>query len=147
MRWDITSLKFMYNMERFATQIYLTQRRVFDQEWMLRKLNAAAENEQEHVNVLRKRILELQGNRSHIGFLFQTAARILGSIAGIFGQEFLLKVDVFVEKRAIKDYGTFLNRVKFDEDTIKLINRVIADEVFHKDNWESSIEELTGQKV
>jgi bacterioferritin len=145
MRWDIISLKFMYNMERFATQIYLTQRRVFDEESMLKKLNAAAENEQDHINFLRKRILELQGNRSHIGFLFQTAARIFGATAGIFGKEFVLKVDVFVEDRAIKDYGTFLNRVKFDEDTVRLINRIIADEIFHKDTWKSSIEELTGR--
>jgi bacterioferritin len=147
MRWDLTSLKFMYNMERFATQIYLTQRRVFNEESMLKKLNAAADNEQEHVNVLRKRILELQGNRSHIGFLFQTAGRILGNIAGIFGKEFVLKVDVFVENRAINDYGTFLNRVNFDEDTVTLINRIIADEVFHKDTWKSSIEELTSQEA
>lgn len=147
MRWDITSLKFMYNMERFATQIYVTQRRVFDEESLLKKLNAAADNEQEHVNFLRKRILELQGNHSHIGFLFQTAARILGSIAGIFGKEFVLKVDVFVENRAIKDYGTFLNKVKFDEDTVTLINRIIADEIFHKDTWKASIEELTGQTL
>ncbi|OGN90005.1 MAG: hypothetical protein A2158_00870 [Chloroflexi bacterium RBG_13_46_14] len=146
MRWNISALKFMYNMERFATQIYLTQRRVFDEEWILKKLNAAAENEQEHVNVLRKRILELQGNRSHIGFLFQTAARLLGTIAGIFGKEFVLKVDVFVENRAIKDYGAFLNRVKFDEDTVNLIDRIIADEVFHKETWKSSLEELTGQE-
>jgi bacterioferritin len=145
MRWDITSLKFMYNMERFATQIYLTQRRVFDEESMLKKLNSAAANEQEHINFLRKRIMELQGGRSYIGFLFQTAARILGSIAGIFGQKFVLKIDVFVEDRAIKDYGTFLNRIKFDEDTVQMINRIIADEVFHKDTWKSSIEELTGQ--
>ena len=146
MRWDISSLKFMYNMERFATQIYLTQRYVFDEEWIVKQLNAAAENEQEHVNVLRKRLLELQGNRSHIGFLFQTAARILGTIAGIFGKEFVLKIDVFVENRAIKDYGLFLNKVKFDEDTVNLINRIIADEVYHKDTWKSSIEELTGQE-
>ena len=147
MRWDISSLKFMYNMERFATQIYLTQRCVFDEEWFVKKLNSAAENEQEHINVLRKRIVELQGNRSHIGFLFQTAGRIFGTIAGIFGKEFVLKVDVFVENRAIKDYSTFLNKVKFDEDTVQLVNRIIADEVFHKDTWKSSIEELTGQEV
>ena len=147
MRWDISSLKFMYNMERFATQIYLTQRHVFNEQSMLKKLNAAIENEQEHVNVLRKRILELQGNRSHIGFMFQAAARVFGAIAGIFGKEFVLKVDVFVENRAINDYGTFLKKVKFDEDTIKLINRIIADEVFHKDTWKSSIEELIKQEA
>ena len=145
MRWDIPSLKFMYNMERFATQIYLTQLSVFDEESILKKLSAAAENEQEHVNVLRKRILELQGSRSHLGFLFQAAARILGTLAGFFGKEFILKVDVFVENRAINDYGAFLRRVKFDEDTVTLINRIIADELFQKDTWKSSLEELTGQ--
>ncbi len=36
MRWDISSLKFMYNMERFATQIYLIQRHVFEEEWILK---------------------------------------------------------------------------------------------------------------
>ena len=113
----------------------------------VKKLNTAAENEQEHINVLRKRIMELQGNPSHTGFLFQTSGRILGRIAGIFGKEFVLKVDVFFENRAIRDYGTFLNTVKFDEDTVQLINRIIADEVFHTDTWKSSIEELAVQEV
>jgi hypothetical protein len=49
--------------------------------------------------------------------------------------------------RTIKDYGTFLNRVKFDENTVNLINRIIPDEVFHKDTWKSSIEELTSQEA
>ncbi len=110
-----------------------------------KKLDAAVENEQEHINVLKKRIMELKGNRSHIGFLFQTAGRFFGTIAGIFCKEFVLKIDVFVEDRAIKDYTTFLDKVKFDEDTVKLINQIIADEVFHKDNWTLSIEELARQ--
>ncbi len=147
MHWDIASLKFMYNMERFATQIYLEQRRVFDEESMIKKLNSAAENEHEHVSVLRKRIIELQGNRSHIGFLFQMTGKVLGMIAGIFGKEFVLKVDIFVENRAIKDYSSFLNRVKFDDDTVKLINRIIADEIYHKDTWTMSLEELTGEEM
>ncbi len=147
MRWDISSLKFMYNMERFATQIYLMQWKVFDEESVLKKLDSAAENEQKHVNVLRKRIMELQGNRPHIGFLFQAAAGILGSAAGAFGTEFVLKLNVFVENRAIKDYGAFLKRVEFDEDTINLINRIIADEVFHRDTWQLSIEELAGHEA
>ena len=147
MRWDITSLKFMYNMERFATQIYLTQKREFNEEWILKDLNDVAENEQEHVNVLRKRILELQGNRSHTGFLFQTAGKIIGNIAIMFGKVFILKFDVFIEDRAVRDYGIFLNKVKFDEDTVQLINRIIADEVFHKDTWKSSIVEFDCQEV
>ena len=134
----------MYNMERFATQIYLTQRNEFEEEWILNKLNAAAENEQEHINVLKKRIMELQGNQSHIGFVFQTAGRFLGTIAGIFGRSCVLKIDVFVKDRANMDYTALLNKVKFDENIVKLINQLIADKVFHKDNWTLSMEELAG---
>ena len=144
MQWDISQLKFMYNMERFATQIYLTQRNEFEEEWILNKLNAAAENEQEHINVLKKRIMELQGNQSHIGFVFQTAGRFLGTIAGIFGRSCVLKIDVFVKDRANMDYTALLNKVKFDENIVKLINQLIADKVFHKDNWTLSMEELAG---
>ncbi|UCC16512.1 MAG: ferritin-like domain-containing protein [Dehalococcoidales bacterium] len=146
MQWNIISLKFMYNMERFATQIYLTQRRIFEEEWILKKITNAAENEQEHVKVLQKRILELQGSRSKFGFLFQTAGRVFGTITGLFGKKLVLKANVFVENRAIKDYRIFLNKVKFDEDTVQLVNRIIADEVYHKDTWELSLEELTGQE-
>lgn len=136
----------MYNMERFATQVYLSQRRAFKESSITEKLDAAAENEREHVDLLWKRIVELQGNQSRIGFLFQTVGRIISNIAGTFGQIFVLKVDVFVESRAISDYNSFLKKVHFDEDTVKLIRQLIDDEIFHKENWETSIEELKSRK-
>jgi len=142
MRWSISALKFMYNMERFATQIYLTQRRSFPEEDIVNKLTAAADNEQQHVDILKKRILELNGNQSHIGFLFQTAGRILALVAGLFGRILVLKTDALVERRAISDYGGFLNRVNFDDKTVAMIKRIIADEERHVEMWQGLTKQL-----
>jgi len=147
MRWNISALKFMYNMERFATQIYLTQRRSFSENETIKKLATAAENEQQHVDILAKRIQELDGSRSHLGLVFQMMGRILAVAAGLPGKLFVLKTDVLIEKRAINDYGSFLNRIDFDDETIAKIERIIADEKRHVGIWESLIKELKSDNI
>ncbi len=136
------SLKFMYNMERFATQIYRTQRKAFAEEEISERLKAAADNEQQHVNNLKARIVELNGSPSRLGFLFQMTGRVLGFITRIFGKLTILKADVWVEQRAIKDYGFFLNKVEFDEKTVALIRTIIKDEERHVSTWQNSMEIL-----
>jgi bacterioferritin len=140
----INSLKFTYNMERFATQIYRTQRGAFKQEEIIKRLVAAADNEQQHVDILNERILELHGTPSRLGFLFQTAGRILGLVVRITGNIFILKTDIWVEKRAVKDYRGYLNKIEFDRETITLIERIILDEQRHIETWENSIKMLKG---
>jgi bacterioferritin len=138
----ISSLKFMYNMERFATQIYRTQRGAFTEKEIIERLGAAADNEQQHVDILQERILELQGTPSYFGFIFQTAGKILGTVARVPGKLFILKTDIWIEKRAIKDYRSYLNRINFDEESVALIERIIADEQRHVDIWQNSIKIL-----
>ena len=138
----LNSLKFMYNMERFATEIYQTQRRAFAKTEIADKLRAATENEQQHANNLQGRILELNGNPSRLGFSFQIAGSILGLGTRSLGRLFMLKTDIWIEKRAIKDYRSFLKSVGFDEKSVGLIERIIIDEERHVDTWENSIKIL-----
>ena len=141
----INSLKFMYNMERFATEIYRTQRSAFDEQEIADKLKAATDNEQQHADSLHERILQLSGTPSHVGLLFQIAGRLLGVATRSLGRIFILKTDIRVEKRAIKDYRSFLNKVELDENSVALIERIIADEERHVETWENSIEILKGK--
>ena len=138
----ISSLKFMYNMERFATEIYRTQRSAFTEKGIADKLKAATDNEQQHVNNLQGHILEVNGTPSRLGFLFQIAGRILGLATRSLGKLLILKTDIWVEKRAIRDYRRFLKRVEFDEKSVRLIERIIVDEERHVNTWENSIEIL-----
>jgi hypothetical protein len=47
-----------------------------------------------------------------------------------------------VETRAVKDYGSFLQAVSFDSQTVELIKKIIEDEEFHIVNWRKAGESL-----
>ncbi len=133
------ALKMMYNMERLATALYKAQPRAFHEEETLNRLAAAAANEQQHVDNLSSRIIELGGSPSRVGFLFQTAGAIFGFLVTFAGRVFVLRTSVWFEKRAIRDYGNYMQRLKFDEDTVAMLQRIVADEERHVTTWQDSI--------
>lgn len=138
----INSLNFMCNMERFATEIYRVQSRAFKGDETSEKLDAETENERQHAINLKARITELNGTHSRLGFLFKTAGRIAGFITTLLGKLFILKADILIEKRAIRDYGNFLKKLELDEKTVDLIKRIIADEERHVETWQDCIKAL-----
>jgi demethoxyubiquinone hydroxylase (CLK1/Coq7/Cat5 family) len=138
----LLSLNFMHCMERFATQIYLTQRASFKDESTIKKLTAASENESTHVQKLNSRIKQLKGHVYPLGWLFQLAGVILGWITRLSGRRSLFGADIFVETRAVKDYNGFLTAVKFDPATAEMIKGIIKDEVDHIRNWNEARNEI-----
>ncbi|MFC2034905.1 demethoxyubiquinone hydroxylase family protein [Chloroflexota bacterium] len=144
MNKEVYALKFMYNMERFAAQIYLTQCRAFSGSEIKDKLKKASINEKQHVKHLRKRIVELNSIPSRLGFLFQSTGILMGLVTVCLGRLFILKTDTWVEKRAIKDYGSFIKMLNFDSETESLLKKIIADEEKHVETWRDSIKELKG---
>jgi demethoxyubiquinone hydroxylase (CLK1/Coq7/Cat5 family) len=98
----------MQRMERFAVQVYRKQIWAFRRLEIADKLKDAAANEQEHADALNKRIVELGGSLSRTGIVYQIAGILLGYITVFSGKVCLLKVDLFIEKHAVRDYGNFL---------------------------------------
>ena len=141
----LSALRKMHNFERLAVEIYRTQIRAFQEKEIADRLEAAMDNEQEHANELQTRIEELGGTPSWLGFFFQKAGKVLGFTTTLLGKMFLLKTDIWIEKRAIRDYGDFLQKVDFDEKSRDLIEKNIEDEKVHIKRWEESIEILKGQ--
>jgi len=140
----VSSLKVMQRMERFATHVYLTQIRAFRGHEIADRLRAAAVNEQEHADTLAERIETLGGTPSRAGIFYQMAGTLLGIAMALLGRVFLLKADLFIERRAVRDYGDFLQKVDFDEKSVALINKIIEDEKRHIETWDNSIEILKG---
>ena len=144
----LISLNFMYCMERFATQIYLTQKGAFNSSGNIAtKLRDASANEKEHVQKIRAQIKKINGSVYPFGFLFQSVGVILGLITRLSGKRNLLKADTFVETRAVKDYGSFLRAVPFDSQTVELIRKIIKDEEVHIANWKKAGESLSREKL
>jgi rubrerythrin len=137
------SLNFMHCMERFATQIYRTQRGAFTGTSLARQITDASDNEKTHVWKLRSRIKALQGRVYPLGWLFQLGGVVLGFITRVGGKRCILKADIFVEKRAVKDYTGFLNSVQFGADTVEILRGIIADEQIHISNWQKAVKQKT----
>jgi demethoxyubiquinone hydroxylase (CLK1/Coq7/Cat5 family) len=140
MKKVLFSLNFMHCMERFATQIYRTQRGAFTGTPLAQQLTDASDNEKTHVWKLHSRIKALKGRVYPLGWLFQLAGFVLGVITRVCGKRCILKADIFVEKRAVKDYTGFLNSVHFGSDTVAILRGIIADEHIHISNWQRATE-------
>jgi len=146
MKEILHSLGTMYKIERAATAIYKAQVCAFRGTEIADKLSAATANEQEHADNLKARIEELGGTAPRLGFLFQMGGMSLGFITILLGKMRLFKTDCWVERKAVKDYNGFLQRVDFDEKSIALVQKNIEDEKKHIKNWEESIKLLSNQR-
>ncbi len=140
------SLRKMHNIERFATEVYRAQIPAFPEKDITERLKAAMLNEQEHVDGLKARIEELGGTTSWLGFFFQIAGKSWGFATRFLGKMFILRADIWLERKAVTDYGDFLQKVDFDERSRALIQKNIGDEKTHVKRWEDSIVILSNLK-
>jgi|WetSurMetagenome_2_1015567.scaffolds.fasta_scaffold198315_2 demethoxyubiquinone hydroxylase (CLK1/Coq7/Cat5 family) len=136
------SLQFMYSMERFATAVYQAQKGGFHTKEILEKITYAVENEQEHANSLKARLIDLKKRPFTLAFLFRLAGSIVGCISRCGGNKFALRAGVVIEERAVKDYSHFLRTLILDDHTRSLIRRIIGDEERHIANWQDSLRTL-----
>ncbi len=140
----LRSLQWMQNMERLATRTYRAQTRAFADKESMDKFRAAIANEQEHADSLAACLERLGGRTSPLGFLFPIAGSLLGFVTTLMGKALLFKAAVWIEEHAVKDYGLYLDRVKFDSETVGLLQRIIEDEKRHITTWQSCLEALKG---
>ena len=139
----IGSLNTMYNIERAATAIYKAQAGAFRSNTAVYEtLKAATANEQEHADGLKARVAKLKGRGSFLGWLFALGGMMIGFVTRIMGKKRIMKTDVWVEKKAVKDYGAFLDKVNFDETSAALIKKNIEDEKRHVKNWSDVLDTI-----
>jgi len=144
----IGSLNTMYNIERAATTIYKAQAGAFrSNAAVYETLKAAMANEQEHADSLKSRVSELKGKGSFIGWFFALGGMMIGFLIRIMGKKRVMKTNIWVEKKAVKDYGAFLERVDFDEKSAALIKKNIGDEKRHVDNWTGILDKFNKGEV
>ncbi|MCX6012343.1 MAG: demethoxyubiquinone hydroxylase family protein [Chloroflexi bacterium] len=141
----IKSLRKMHSIERLATEIYRSQLWIFSQELLIKRIKAASENEQEHIESLYARIVELGGKKSSMSWSFKLAGKILGFCTTLLGKRLVFKFDIAVEKKAVTDYTKYLNTVNFDDASRKILEKNLEDEKLHIKRWEDSLQVLRGK--
>ena len=68
-----------------------------------------------------------------VGFLFGFCSRLLG-------KKTILRTAIWVETKAVHHYSELLEKIKWDDETRKVIEKDQADEVGHINRWKQLLE-------
>jgi ubiquinone biosynthesis monooxygenase Coq7 len=129
----------LHTLELMAMTIYRFQVTVDDSE-LNRQLITAMCNEMTHYQDFQVKLYEygfrpsiIRGGYWFVGFLFGFCSRLLGKKA-------ILRTAVWVERKAVHHYSELLEKIEWDEDTKKVIEKDQADEVGHINRWKKLLE-------
>lgn len=102
-----------------------------------RELTAAMLNEMTHVQDFQVKLYEFGFTPSPIKWVFWMAGFKIGMFARLCGTKMTLKIGVWVEAKACDHYKHLLEKIEWDDDTRKVVEKNQADEFGHIDRWKS----------
>ena len=142
----LRALRALVNVESMAVQIYRAQTwRFGGKPAIAEKLAHAITVEREHKENLEARLKDLGGGPSILRYAYAIAGWLMmGFLPALFGKMVLLRADIWVEEKAVKDYTAFLDKTPFDEQTRALVEKNREDEKEHIWYWQDSIVLLRG---
>jgi bacterioferritin len=142
----ISRLNWFYSLEMNQVELYTMQSKQVDDIYIKHVLERVAEIEQGHVENIGEKIRELGGKPTHVGELL---APLTGKIAGFLtswpGTLTVLKADINLEEKAMKDYRDFIIKVG-DKDLFKLLWGNLVDEDLHTAWFANKVKELEAWK-
>jgi bacterioferritin len=142
----LKALRALVNVESLAVQIYRAQTwRFRGQPTISEKLDHAIAVEREHRENLEARLKELGGATPTLRYAYAIVGWLLmGFLPALFGKMVLLRVDIWVEEKAVRDYTAFLDKTPFDDQTRALVEKNREDEKEHIRYWQDSMVLLRG---
>ena len=130
----------LHCLEITATNIYRYQISKDNNE-LNRQLIAAMCNEMTHYQDFQLKLFEYRWRPSVLRVGYWFIGFLLGSISRIMGRKAVLKVGIWVESRAVKEYARLLKEIPWDADTRKVVEKDQADEGGHIQRWQKLLRE------
>jgi bacterioferritin len=142
----LKALRALVNVESMAVQIYRAQTwRFGGKPAIAEKLAHAIAVEREHRENLEARLKDLGGTTPMLRYAYALMGWVvIGFIPALLGKMVLLRADIWVEEKAVRDYTAFLEKVPFDDETRALVEKNREDEEEHIRYWQESIVLLKG---
>ena len=143
----IKKLNWFYFLETNQVNLYLQQSRMVDDIYLKKTLERVAAVEQGHVENINKKIEQFGGTPSAVG---ETLGPITGTTAGFVtgkaGIINILRANINLEQKAMKDYKDFLLRVGEDHELFDLLWDNLIDEDLHTAWFSNKVKELEEQQ-
>ncbi len=143
----ITRLNWFYSLELNQVDWYASQSASFHNLYSGLVFERISHMEQQHSENIARTIKELGANPSTLG---DVLSPIFGSVAGkivsLTGLEDVLKINIMIEQKAMRDYKELINTLKQKEnknsDLISLLEYNFIDENLHTEWFKSKLSQI-----
>lgn len=146
MEHHIRKLNWFYSLELNQVDLYQAQSKQVDDIYIQQALKRVAEIEQGHVDNIREKIRQLGGKPTVLGeAIAPVTGSILGTATGHAGLIAMLKANISLEEKAMKDYKDYLLRSGPDDDLFSLLWSNLIDEDLHIAWFSGKVAQLEAQ--
>lgn len=142
----INRLNWFYSLEMNQVELYTIQSKKVDDIYIKKVLERVAEIESGHVQNIGEKIRELGGTPTLLGeMLSPVTGKIAGFLTAWPGIITVLKADIALEEKAMKDYKDFILQSGNDVNLFALLWSNLVDEDLHTSWFASKVGELEKQ--
>lgn len=129
-------LRTLHTLEIMAVNIYRCQLPGRTGE-LARSLVAAMCNEMTHVQDFQVKLFEYGLRPSPLRRAYAVVGWAFGTFSRLRGERAILETGIWVETKAVAHYGELLEKIDWDEDTRRVVEKNRADEIGHVNRWKA----------
>ena len=133
------ALRTLHRLELMAQTIYRFQI-TKEQGELNRRLIAAMCNEMTHYQDFQVKLFEYGFRPGILRWAYWFVGFVLGFVSRLKGQKAILKLDIWAETKAARHYERLLDKIDWDQETRKIIEKDQADKFGHIDRWKELLE-------
>ena len=143
----ISRLNWFYSLELNQVDLYNGQSKSFSDEYAGLVFEKLAEIEQTHVDNISAKIKELGASPTKIGDVISPIiGNIAGRLMGMTELDAVLKINILIEQKAMRDYKELINTLKSSlygsDDLVKLLTQNFIDENLHTEWFKTKLSEI-----
>lgn len=135
------ALRKLHAFEMMAVNIYRMQITSEDSDFN-RLVIQAMTNEMTHVQDFQAKIYEFGAKPSPTRMLNAIFGMFLGFSSRVRGKKAILNMGIWTETKAVTDYKALISSIKWDEETLKVIQHNLDDEYHHIETLKKALEQL-----
>ncbi len=128
-----------HNLENMAANVYRFQICKRNSDEINTEIIAAMLNEMGHIEDFQVKLYEFGFKPSIMMYAYQIVGMFLGIISRIRGEKGIRAMGVWVESKAVSHYDELLEKVEWDDETRKVIEKDQADEYGHIRRWKNEL--------
>ncbi|KJS16367.1 MAG: cytochrome B [Peptococcaceae bacterium BRH_c4b] len=139
----IAKLNWFYSLELEQVDLYTAQSKATEDIYLSKALARIAVIEQQHVDNMAAEIKRVGGEPNILGdVIAPIVGKAFGTLTGALGPQMLLKANITLEEKAMKDYKDLLLRVGNDPRLFAVLWDNLLDEDFHTAWFANKLKEL-----